>query len=336
LVLRCWDEKAGLSKDDLAFSLLDCPLIVLSFFFHNQLLYLSRRNRLLAIVLKKVAFLPQLIINADDFGLHEVINEGIIESHKAGCVTSTTIVAGGDAFEHAVKLAAQNPQLSVGVHLTLVGCQPVARGDVSSLLTSNGSFFPSYREFIQRYLSGRISRDHIEYELRCQLQKVARHGIIISHIDSHQHLHCLSGMAEIVGKLADEFHIRKVRLAAEPVGYFGTMPLDLPRILAKTGLTVCASLAGRYYKRQGLASPDHFYGMLAGGNMSVVELCRIVRDLPAGVSEIMVHPGKNTNNLNDIFHWNYHWQEELEALTSATVLNTIKENNVEMISYHQL
>ena len=43
-----------------------------------------------------------LIVNADELGLTEGINEGIVEVHARGIVTSTTMVANFWAFDHAV------------------------------------------------------------------------------------------------------------------------------------------------------------------------------------------------------------------------------------------
>ncbi len=47
----------------------------------------------------------KLIVNADDFGIAEAVNRGIVEAYDRGIVTSTSIMATGPAFEHAVALA---------------------------------------------------------------------------------------------------------------------------------------------------------------------------------------------------------------------------------------
>ena len=49
--------------------------------------------------------MKRLIVNADDFGLHPLINEGILESHQKGIVTSTSLLASGEAFDDAIMLA---------------------------------------------------------------------------------------------------------------------------------------------------------------------------------------------------------------------------------------
>jgi len=55
-----------------------------------------------------------LIINADDFGLSEGVNRGILESHTRGVVTSASLMVTGDAVHEAVALARDHPKLGVG------------------------------------------------------------------------------------------------------------------------------------------------------------------------------------------------------------------------------
>jgi predicted glycoside hydrolase/deacetylase ChbG (UPF0249 family) len=278
--------------------------------------------------------MKQLIVNADDFGLHESINEGIVEGYVAGCVTSTSIMAGGDAFEHAVGLARKHSQLGVGVHLTLVGAHPVARSDIHTLLTGEGTFFPSYGQFIKKYVTGQIDKKHIEWELRCQMQKVIGKGVKVTHIDSHQHLHALPGMAEVIGRVAREFNVYKIRIPAEPIGFLGMGTFNISRFFAKSVLTGCSLLAQKVYTKKGFLSPQHFFGMLAGGAMGQYSLLHILKELPDGVSEIMVHPGKDTQVLEPLFPWGYHWQEEMETLKSGEVLETIRKRGIQLINYN--
>ena len=98
--------------------------------------------------------MSKLIVNADDFGLHSAVNAGIIDGHRRGIITSTSLMAGGEAFTEAVSMAKQNPKLGIGIHITLVGgvkpvCDP---SEVSSLLTPEGVFPENYVEFIKRIL----------------------------------------------------------------------------------------------------------------------------------------------------------------------------------------
>lgn len=280
--------------------------------------------------------MKRLIVNADDFGLHESINEGIVAAHRQGCVTSTTIVAGGKAFKQAVTLAQQCPALGIGVHLTLVGLRPVAHADVSSLQTRNGSFFEDYLTFTRQYLAGKIQESHIETELRCQLQKVVGNGIRITHFDSHQHLHALPGLPKLIGRLAKEFGVKKIRIPAESLLFFNTVQGVAGRVLGRIALTGCALQARVQYQVQGIRSTDHFFGMLSGGRTNQKNLTAIIDQLPAGVSEIMVHPGTNNALLNREYQWQYQWQDELAALQSSATLSLIKHRDIELISFRDI
>lgn len=57
-----------------------------------------------------------LIVNADDLGYAEGVNEGIVEAHKKGIVTSTSLMVRGKAASHGVKLAKKNQGLGIGLH----------------------------------------------------------------------------------------------------------------------------------------------------------------------------------------------------------------------------
>jgi len=62
--------------------------------------------------------MKKLIVNADDFGLHPLINAGIIKGYREGFITSTSLMPSAPCWQEAVKLAQENPQLGIGVHLT--------------------------------------------------------------------------------------------------------------------------------------------------------------------------------------------------------------------------
>jgi len=278
-----------------------------------------------------------LIINADDFGLHETVNLGIIHGFTAGFITSTSIMASGKAFGHAVSLASANPQLGVGVHLTLVGEKPVCELDkIKSLLDNEGCLAPQYPQFLARYILGKIELADIRREFTAQVQKVVDSGIHITHLDSHQHLHIVPGILNITINIAKEFGIKAVRLPAEPYFFLGGYPCQPMRIVARAGLTCLAQLARRKIGISQLAMPNHFFGMLAGGNMREEFLLNIIDTLPDGISEIMMHPGSNNEVLNKCYNWNYHGQEELAAVTSDNVRRRIADKKITLLSFRDL
>ena len=58
-----------------------------------------------------------LVVNADDFGASRGINRGIIEAHRRGILTSTSLLVNTPWSEEAVEASRAAPQLSVGLHI---------------------------------------------------------------------------------------------------------------------------------------------------------------------------------------------------------------------------
>ena len=62
----------------------------------------------------------RLIVNADDFGRSRSINEAVIRAHREGILTSASLMVNEPACGEAVALARENPDLCVGLHLSLL------------------------------------------------------------------------------------------------------------------------------------------------------------------------------------------------------------------------
>ena len=282
--------------------------------------------------------MKQLIVNADDFGLHPLINAGIIKGHQEGFITSTSLMPSAPCWQEAVRLAKENPRLGIGVHLTLVGGVPsvLPKEKVSSLLDDDGLFLPDYVAFAKRYYSGAVKKAELEAELRAQLERALSCGVNITHIDSHQHTHVLPGINSLVLKLSNEYNIIRVRIPKEGYLFTGGFQTSLGRLIGRSGLSFCAEMAALRADSLGLRHPQHFYGMLAGGHLNAQLIANILRQLPEGVSEIMTHPGLDSAALGKAFSWQYHWREELDAYLDAGNKALLKELGIEPVSFAAL
>lgn len=282
--------------------------------------------------------MKQLIVNADDFGLHPLINAGIIKGHQEGFITSTSLMPSAPCWQEAVRLAKENPRLGIGVHLTLVGSVPsvLPKEQVSSLLDDEGLFLPDYVAFAKRYYSGAVKKAELEAELRAQFERALSCGVNITHIDSHQHTHVLPGINSLVLKLSNEYNIIRVRIPKEGYLFTGGFQTGVGRLIGRSGLSFCADMAALRADSLGLRYPQHFYGMLAGGHLNAQLIANILRQLPEGVSEIMTHPGLDSAALGKAFSWQYHWREELDAYLDAGNKALLKELGIEPVSFAAL
>ncbi len=261
--------------------------------------------------------MKKIIINADDFGLCESINRGIIYAHENGVVNSVSLLASGNAFESAVELARGHPDLNVGIHLCLIEERPLLLPEkVRSLMENNNKFVRNWSKFILRILIGKIDLKELEDELRAQIQKVIKTGIKPSHIDSHQHIHLLSPILKIIIKLANQYNIKRIRLPVESFKWgFGLNKIFL----------FFAYLASKKLINENRAKFTHkFYGLAYSGNLSEERLIDILKSINKKKSEIICHPGYEGTDTTQYKHWNYHWSMEVKTLCSARIVGYLE------------
>lgn len=274
-------------------------------------------------------------MNADDFGRHELINRAVERAFNAGCLKSATLMAGGIAFDDAVKLAKKIPNLGVGIHFTLANGNPILPpNEIPSLVTSEGVFHGDYIKFLKRYLSGKISLSEIRSELAAQLEKIIRAGLPLTHFDSHQHLHHMPGIIEIVLELAAAKNISAMRVANTKL-FDGELD-SLGKFIGRLGLGSLAKFSAFLAHKKNFATPEHFAGIVAGESVNENFMLKLIENLREGTTEVMLHPGINNKILQDFCQWEHDFEEELAAVTSPKVLNALAEKNISAINFTEL
>jgi chitin disaccharide deacetylase len=290
--------------------------------------------------------MKQLIVNADDLGLTKGVNRGILDAHYYGGVTSASLMANGEAFEEAVAMARRATRLSVGVHLNLTHGVPVSPPSaVPSLVDGRGRLRLTPGQLLCRLITRRINLCDIELELREQIVKVIRAGIIPTHLDGHKHVHILPGVSEIVIRLAQEFGIPSVRCPLEEF----PMAVRLPRgpwdpqtsVLKQHLVGRAVSWFARRFRvslsQAELIWPAHFFGLTETGFLDTKTLEDILERLPEGVSELMCHPGYTTSRLKRTGTRLLAQREvEVEALMWLRTRMLIVEEAIQLISYGDL
>lgn len=236
--------------------------------------------------------MKQIIVNADDFGRHKLMNAAVEQGLTTGCLRSATIMPGGIAFDDAIRIAKAHPDLGVGIHLTMVNGNPILPPDkIPSLVTSEGVFWPDHTTFVKKYFLGQIKLRELKMELAAQLRKVRDTGLKISHVDSHQHLHTLPRIIDIVLDLAQEAGIKAIRIPRTPIKAEEAELNSVGQLIGRAGLATLAQMAASKAKNRCFVMPDHFAGLVAGGAVDAATLRQIAMNLEEGTTEVMMHPG---------------------------------------------
>src|SRR2546429_7504936 len=130
-----------------------------------------------------------LIINADDFGRSHASNEATLRTLKEGVVSSTSLMVPCPWALHAMHLLSDRPDISFGVHLTVI-CDVVqyrwgpltSREKVPSLIDETGFFY--HVERIPEFLT-QAKLSELEVEFRAQIEAVLAASLKPTHLDWH-------------------------------------------------------------------------------------------------------------------------------------------------------
>lgn len=138
------------------------------------------------------------IINADDLGLSQEVNDAIRDALSRGIITSSTILANTTLWDDVCNIVASFPKASFGVHLNLT--QGLALTDSVVLrkygiVDGNNCFTREIKKV--KSLPNELFSALVE-ELDAQVKAVVSKGITISHADGHHHIHTGSALAAVV------------------------------------------------------------------------------------------------------------------------------------------
>ncbi len=244
--------------------------------------------------------MARLILNADDFGLTAGVNRAILELHRAGALTSATLMASAAASEEAIEVALATPSLGVGCHLVLVDGYPVLPATEIPTLADErtGRFQPALGAFLKQLLAGRIRASEIEAEAAAQIALIQSRRVALTHIDTHKHVHMFPAVLRPVLRAARAAGIRAVRNPFEP-------PWSLRATRGASWLRRAqVSLLGRFepaFRRivaeEDFATTDGAVGVLATGTLDSTTVKSLLGSAPPGTWELVTHPGYNDSDL---------------------------------------
>lgn len=169
----------------------------------------------------------KIILNADDLGASEAVNDAIFALIAERRITSATLLANGPSVEHATRRLREFPRCSFGAHLNLTQFKPVGDDpELAPLLGEDGCFAGNRVREVA--LGPKLCRA-IFREWTAQLERLGRLGVSLSHFDSHHHVHTVPALFPVVKWLQHSSGIRRVRISMNL--YDGTVSRRL--VLAK-------------------------------------------------------------------------------------------------------
>jgi hopanoid biosynthesis associated protein HpnK len=269
---------------------------------------------------------PRLcIITADDFGLHPAVNEAVEVAHRTGVLTATSLMVGAAAAQDAARRARALPGLHVGLHLTLAdGRAVLPRRQIPDLVDADGRFHDDMVRAGWRFFARPRVRAQLAAEIRAQFAAFAALGLRLDHLDGHKHFHLHPTVLSLAVRIGRDFGLPGVRVPAEP-------GLTMTRLL-----TPWLALMRSRLRRARLASNDQLFGLSHSGAMDEPRLLRIVQRLPAGVTEIYLHPATVSGSAIAASMPGYRHRDELDALLSPAVRGALADPTIRLGGYRDI
>ena len=258
-----------------------------------------------------------LIINADDFGMCNSINEAIFRTLKEGVVHSTSLMVPCPWALHAMRFLADHPEIPFGVHLTVIWDAddytwgPVTCKERVPYLVDQAGNFHSMERFPT--LLDQSGLDQLEVEFRAQIEVVLAARLKPAHLDWHSLR--IDGRADIFDlmlRLAKEYGLA-FRVTGQP-------------FIQKV-------------QSQGLPTSD--YDLLDSFTLDPINkstrYAQLLHELPSGLSEWAVHPGLDNSELLALEpDGNHVRQTDFDFWTSQQAKDIVKQEGIILLDYRAL
>jgi len=292
--------------------------------------------------------MKKLIVSCDDLGITKEINLAIKDCANKGVITSSSIVANGEFYEHALNSIVNSiPIKFYGLHLNLTEGKALNKNSANILCNENNIFNISAKNFflLNYYKSNKKLETTVYNELRSQIKKVLNSGIKLSHFDSHEHIHHSPWIFKIVTELGREFNINKIRFVNEKVlikTYFRDIYYKIKSLnyLKHFMINICNKKI-----KNSFISPDYFFGMLNSGKVKIDELFAYLNSVNDDKTiEVCIHPANqeaksedtNKNFEQKDFYKDKNRNMEKNLLLSEKFRNFLNTNEIQMINFSDI
>lgn len=239
-----------------------------------------------------------VVLHADDIGMCQSSLAAWRDLLDFGVLTSAATMPPCPWFPAtaaACREVRDHPRLDMGVHLTLTSewdgyrWGPLSTADAASgLLDAQGYFHHLAAGVVEN-----ADLDAVERELRAQIERALAEGIDVTHIDTHMLTLFAPRFLPLYLRLGFEYGVPAFMLrdAGEAIGWAG--------LEGEEAESVRALLAGA--EAAGMPLFDHLHVLsLDTHEGRLDEGLEVLAALPAGLSNVLLHPSRETEELQAI------------------------------------
>ena len=270
----------------------------------------------------------RVIIHADDAGMSHSVNRATIAAMEQGSVSSASIMVPCPWFPEFAEYARKHPERDYGIHLTLNAewelyrWGPVApREQVPSLVDERGFLWDNVAQ-----VAANAKIEEAEIELRAQIERARAFGVPLSHLDTHMgSAFSRPDLAKLYVKLSVEYNLPVLVVRPTPKNQIEQAYPEALRIiepLQAAGMPILDDVYQFY---------DH--GPLEQRKAKYLET---LRQLPPGVSEIIIHCGYQDAELSAITSSVDIRDTDRQIFMDPEVRACLEQEQIELVTWKQL
>ncbi len=275
-----------------------------------------------------------MIVNADDFGLTDGVNQAILELSSKGHVTSTSVMV-NHLMHQNLKVPDNLPELiGLGIHLNLTSGAPILPPEDTSTLVDTDGNFSQVEEIFENTSTYNLMQ--IEKEWRAQIISFVIKFGRPDHLDSHHHVHLLPRIFSLFITLAGELQI-PVRMPITPdlipevdeLGDFRGLGSRISDEMLVEDLKIIQYAGVRF--------PDYFienFLPAISENQDLLE--KTISNLPVGTAEIMCHPAYVDDYLRQVSHYAEERDLERKSLERKQFFKLLNHSGINLVRYNKI
>ena len=271
------------------------------------------------------------IIHTDDIGMCQSNVEAFSDLWEAGIISSGAIMYPCPWANAAIAMCQKNPQMDMGVHLTLTSewksyrWGPISTRDPrSGLMDEEGYFFHTSEEVQKK---GRVSA--VNKELHAQLNRALQSGLKPTHVDTHMGSVASAKFMTTYVQLAKKAKLPPMIFRMNEEEWRGA---GLDAFTAKLAARLILQL-----EEQNLPLLDYIDSMPLEWVEGYREVTKQkLSELKPGITHFIIHPNKDTPEIRNIAP---DWRARVanyEDFMSDEIRQHIKNIGLHVIGYRAL
>lgn len=275
-----------------------------------------------------------IVINADDLGLHPAVQRAVETLGQRGVLTSASLLANGPYLEAGARVDC----VEIGAHLNILRGRPLLPIEqVNTLVDTDGRFPGGYVKLWLRERQGRLNLDEVESEWRAQVERIIDLGAKPTHLDSEKHTHCWPRLMPIACRVARRYSIGWVRRVRERTSW---LRWDAGGIRTK----LLDHWTRAHQPVAGVRWPDAVWGVAdQAKHLQPAGFARYLRKLPENsVVEVVCHPGDPQPDDPPLIEEygrmrvQSMWRAEFESLRDGGWIEMLAARRARLCGYGQL